>query len=118
MAPSQPALTSSSSANSRYSSHLTAALLLLYCCYEFILGKLEVLFTPHCCFTAALLLLYCCYEFILGKLEVLLTPHCCFTAALLLLYCCYEFILGKLEVLFTPHLATISCKYFQTKTRA
>ncbi len=31
--------------------------------------------------------------------------------------CTYEFILGKLEVLFTPHFATISCKYFQTKTR-
>jgi hypothetical protein len=60
----------------------------------------------------------CTYEFILGKLEVLFTPHCCFTAALLLLYCCYEFILGKLEVLFTPHFASISCKHFQTKTRA
>ena len=32
--------------------------------------------------------------------------------------CTYEFILGKLEVLFTPHFATISCKYFQPKTRA
>jgi hypothetical protein len=53
---------------------VTAALLLLYCCFT------ADLLLIYCCFTAALLLLYCC-----------------FTAALLLLYCWQILVLNKMD---------------------
>jgi hypothetical protein len=78
----------------------TAALLLLYCCFD------AVLLLLCGCFTAALLLLYCCFTAAFAAAALLLLStallqggarergqaallllYCCFTAALLLLYC-------------------------------